>query len=504
MTRASLPDQYLSLGPVTDDLRARSVRGGAVTMVAQALRFILQIGSLAVLGRLLAPDDFGLLAMVLSVTALAERFKDLGLAMATVQRPEITHDQVSTLFWINIAFGVLVSLIVASLAPLITWFFDRPELFNITLVLAATFALAGVGVQHLALLRRQMRFNAVAIVQVMALTIAVLAAIIAAWRGAGYWALVVQTLVTAGATSIGAWIACAWRPGRPVRRSGARDLLAFGTHLSASNILSYLVRNLDNILIGRSWGADALGLYSKAYQLLLLPIAQFNSPITNVAIPTLSRLQDDPARFRLFYRYGLLILTSIGMPVVALLFAAADSAVLTVLGNQWVDAPEIFRWLAPAAFVGTFNVASGWVFIALGHTDRHFRWSLISTPIVCTAFAIGLPYGPVGVAAGLSIAMVALRPFGLAYCYRGTFVTMGDFLRAIWRPTIASAVACGATLSVQPLVTVPPPVMLILAGTFFSVIYAIIWIVMPGGLPTFRELIALRRDLRTTAPESGA
>ncbi len=141
------------------DLKGRSVRGGAVTMAAQGIKFFLQIGSTVVLARLLTPEDFGLIAMVTAVTGFVMMFKDMGLSMATVQRAEIDHAQISTLFWINVVLSLAFMLLTATLAPAIAWFYSEPRLTWITLALAGAFIFSGFTVQHQALLRRQMNFG---------------------------------------------------------------------------------------------------------------------------------------------------------------------------------------------------------------------------------------------------------------------------------------------------------------------------------------------------------
>ena len=216
--------------------------------------------------------------------------------MSTVQIAETSHRQVSTLFWINVAFGAAVMLLTAACSPLIAWFYGEPRLIRITLALAVSFLFAGLTVQHQALLRRQMRFATLAAVEVTAVLVGAGIAIVSTFFGVKYWALVVMYLGIAATTMVGVWLSCRWRPGPPVRGSGVRSMLAFGGNLTAVNLLGYVARNMDKVFIGKVWGAGVLGLYGKAYEMLLLPIQQINTPVTSVAIPTLSRLQHKAPR----------------------------------------------------------------------------------------------------------------------------------------------------------------------------------------------------------------
>jgi O-antigen/teichoic acid export membrane protein len=225
---------------------------------------------MAVLARLLTLQDFGLISMVTAFTGLASLFRDMGLSMATVQRPHIDHAQVSTLFWVNVAISVVITSITAMLGPLIAWFYGEPRLKWITIVSAVAFIFGGLTVQHQALLRRQMRFTALAIIDVGSMLAGIIVAITSSLYGAGYWALVLNQLVVGITTAMGVWLLCDWRPGLPVGHSGVRSMLAFGGNLTGANVLNYFVRNFDNILIGWYWGAQQLGLYTRAYQLLVI------------------------------------------------------------------------------------------------------------------------------------------------------------------------------------------------------------------------------------------
>ena len=301
MTEESFQNNFFDTEYLKADLKGRSVRGGAVTMAGQGVRFFLQMGSTVVLARLLTPQDFGLIAMVTAVTGFVMMFKDMGLSMATVQRAEVNHAQISTLFWINVTLSLGVMLVTAALAPAIAWFYGEPRLTWITLALAGAFIFGGLTIQHQALLRRNMRFGTLALIGIISMVMGIVAAIIAAWYGAGYWALVIMQLAGAITGAIAVWVVCGWRPGLPVRRSGVREMLAFGGNLTGFNVINYFARNADNLLIGKFWGSGPLGLYSKAYGLLMLPLRQINAPLSAVAIPALSRLKDEPERYRNYY-----------------------------------------------------------------------------------------------------------------------------------------------------------------------------------------------------------
>ena len=497
-------DPHLDTAGLQGDLRGRSVRGGAVMLFAQGSKLVLNVGAIAILARLLTPTDFGLFAMVTAITGFLMHLKDLGLSGATVQKAEVSHAQVSTLFWINLVFGAVLAIVVAACAPLIGWFYGEPRLNAMTIALAASFLITGLAVQHRALLKRRMRFTALAVTDLVSVLIGIIAGVAAALGGLSYWALVIRQLaMTAGLAAV-LWLACGWRPGRPARAAGVRSMLAFGGNLTGANLLVAATRQFDKLLLGWRWGAVSLGYYSKAYQLLLLPVQQINQPLSNVAIPTLSRLQDDPPRFVSFYRHGLQIMAALGMPTAVFLFAAAEHVVLTVLGEQWRDTVPIFHRLAPAAFVGSFGIATTWLYVALGQTGRQLRWAVFSSLVIAVGLLIGLRWGALGVAAAFSITLCGLCVPGIMYCVRTMPVTLGDIFGVLWRPAIAAVVG-GLVLFVfnhfSPLGG-PPIVSLAVDFVVYLAAYGGCWVVLPDGPRIMRDVFSLVSLLRQRGAEA--
>lgn len=472
------------------DLKTRSARGGALTVLSQGLRLVVAFGSTAVLARILEPADFGLVAMVTAITGLVLRFKDLGLAASTVQQKEISHAQVSFLFWVNLAAGIAAAAVVAVGSPLVGWFYGEPRLVTITLALSLAVALASLGVQHTALLRRRMQFGRLVVVQIGSALIGAAAGIVASVQGAGYWALVFMQVATGAAEGLLPIALSGWLPGAPRRAPGAKRLVLFGGNVTLSTALSYVVRNLDNVLIGYRWGSDVLGYYSRAYRLLLLPIQQLSAPLGSVIIAALARLQDEPVRYRRYYVSGIRLLTAVGMPGVVFTFVAVESVVMLVLGPGWEPANDMFRALAPAAFLGTFNSAGGWVYLSFGHVHRQLRWSVVSSVVTTAAFFVGLPYGALGVALAFSVTQLLLRGPGLAYAYRDTPIRLHDLGEAIWRPTTASLTA-GLLVHLVPLPELGAALTVLATFALMTISYIGVWLVLPGGRRAARELIDL-------------
>ncbi|MGL4620756.1 lipopolysaccharide biosynthesis protein [Chroococcidiopsis sp.] len=471
-------DRHFRTDHLNADLKKRSVRGGAVTLVAQACKFTLQIGSTVILARLLAPQDYGLVGMVTAVTGFVALFKDMGLSMATIQKAEINHQQISNLFWVNIAVSLLLTLVTCAIAPVVAVFYNEPRLTLITVVSAIGFLFGGLTVQHQALLNRQMRFTALAAIDIVAMGFGVVSALVLARYGAGYWALVVMQIAIAIGQMGGAWLLCSWRPSLPQRHANIRELLTFGSHLTGFNVINYFARNLDNILIGRSWGAGQLGLYSKAYGLLLLPLQQINAPITAVAIPSLSRLQADPQQFRNYYLKAVSLVMFLTLPLVILSIAISEEVVTLILGSQWREASFLFRFLGVAAIFQPLCNTAGWLYIATGKTDRMLKWGVFASSLTVVSFFIGLPYGARGVALCYAVAMLLQVYPCMYYATRGLEITTRELFSAIAQSLVAALIAGIATIGVKfaldsilPVWGIAIACTLVMAGLYVAIVF---------------------------------
>lgn len=423
-----------------DDLAGRSARGGAVTLSAQVLKFVISTAATIVLARMLTPQDYGLIGMVVIITNFVGMFQYLGLSTATVRWAELSHPQVSTLFWINAGLSAAIMVVTLACGPLLAWFYKEPRLVGITAGYAVSILLTGLYIQHEAILMRQMRFAAVAIVEIGAITLGLGAAIVAAWYGAGYWALVVNMLVMTVVTLIGLWVVCGWWPGLPVRGSGVRAMLSYGGGLTGFNFMSYFSRNMDNLLIGRVWGAYQLGVYSRAYQMLLTPVQQINAPVLAVAMPALSRLVDTPDRYRAAYLKILEKIAMVTMPGVAFMIAMSNWLVLFLLGPQWHEAGRIFMLLGVAAIIQPAARTTLWLLTTQGRSREIFKWGVISAAIAVVSIVAGLRWGAIGVAASYAITDLCIStPLLFWYVCRRGPVRQGDVYRTI-APAAGAAV----------------------------------------------------------------
>ena len=500
----STGNEYFDTEHLTDTIGQRTARGGVVTIVSHGLKFVLSIGATAVLARLLSPQDYGLVGMVAVFTGFVAMFKDAGLSLATVQRAEISYEQISTLFWVNVTLSGVITLVMVVLAPAIGWFYSEPRLVMITIATAVGFIFGGLAVQHEALLKRQMRFYALSVIAFVSMMMGYAVGIILAWRGVGYWALVFSQLALLATNAIGVWLVCRWRPGRPQRNTGARSMLSFGGNVTGYALINYISNNASNLVVGRVFGPQPLGLYTKASQLLSLPTEQINEPIATVSIPALSRLADDPERYRQAYLRIIEKVIMVTMPAIALMMATSDWVVRIVLGTQWSESANLVVVMGMAALFQPVMSTAGWLLVSQGRVRDMLRWSLINMPISILSIVVGLPWGVPGVAASWALGRILVaNPLLFWFVGRKGPVRTHDFYRLLAPFTLASLFSLAACIAFRRFVVISNPLIgLVACGTVVLITTPLVLALMPAGrraLADIKSSITLLRPDKASA-----
>jgi O-antigen/teichoic acid export membrane protein len=458
------------------DLKQRAVRGGIARLCAQGIVFLMRIGSLMVLARILTPKDFGLVNMATIFATILFLLRDFGLSAASVQQSTVNQEQLSGLFWINIIIGGTIWALAAAAAPAIAAFYGEPRLYGVTVTLAAGFFLNALGVQHSAVLQREMRFTALALINVISSALGVTVGIAAAVAGYGYWALVVTSVASPLIATVGYWFATGWIPSRFARGAGMGSLLRFGGGLTLVTILVYIGYNADKVMIGRLWGAAAIGVYGRAFQIISIPTDNLNGAIGEVAFATLSRLQSDPVRFKSYFLKVFSLVLGLTVPVTIACGLFADDVVYLLLGPKWNDAIAIVRLLAPTILVFAIINPLGWVIFSMGSIKRGLKAAPIIAIFMITGCILSLPYGPKGVAFAYSAALTLWVIPHILWCVHRTPISFWDILKAISRPLYCGLIAGGIAFSLRLLlggaVSAFPRLLLessVLFATFFGV-----------------------------------
>ena len=393
------------------------------------------------MSRLLAPADFGLVAMATVVTGFVGLFTDLNLSAATVQQRQIDQSTASALFFINVAMGFVSFLTACAAAPIAVWFFGDDRLLWVVLGIAATIPISAAAAQHAAILTRTMRWVTIQwtgiLAQMVGLAVAV---VIAAKTDLGYWALIASGWASAIVGAVLIWFVCAWRPSLVGSWRDAAPALHFGANLSGFNVVNYFHRQFDNVLIGWRWGPTDLGYYTRAYTLLTLPISMINGPLGSVVGPALSRLQHDPEKWRRAFLDSLAVAAFLGSGIATVLVTSASGVTTLVFGPGWEQTSTIFQYLAISIFAATPMNAMGWIYLSLGRTRRMFQWSLCYTPVLAVAFLVSVQFGVQALSITYACVTVAAMVPCLAYAAYDSPVSLRQMLRAVF-PFISVGVA---------------------------------------------------------------
>jgi O-antigen/teichoic acid export membrane protein len=489
MTKAEKFARFANTDGVRQHLKRKSVRGVFFMVGGGFADLVVRLVSTFLLARLLSPTDFGLVAMVISVTGIAEQFSELGLSTATIQCRELSHQQVTNLFWINVGAGFVFSLAICGLAPGIARFYHNPDLVPMTLAISTTFVFGGLTVQHQALLSRQLKQGHLAAIRLSASFLSLVVAIVLAADHFGVWALAWREVTRAFFVAAGMWILCHWIPGWPRRNANIKGLLHYGSQITLSQLAIACMSQFDRFLIGRYFGANPLGLYRQAQQLILAPIDQLRVPLYSVASPSLSILQTDPGRYRRYYQRFALVISVVTMPLGLFIAIYAEEITHVLLGPKWIAATVFLRIFGVVASLRPCLDTTLVVMLTYGLSRRLLAFSVTFNALFVAFMFGGIFWGAEGVALSNIISLVLLMFPMLYFSLRGTPVTVGAFLSAISAPAIASAVMVGVLLAMRGFTSQYGMTVSLFSGLGIAgAVYLTVMLLLPRGR---RELVAL-------------
>jgi O-antigen/teichoic acid export membrane protein len=365
----------------------------------------------------------------------------------------------------------------------------------VTVVIGTSFVFNGAAAQHRATMQRDMRFAVLAIIDVVSIAVSVVLGIGMAMAGQAYWALVGMIVCPNAVGLAGVWIAGGWMPVAPRRGTDVISMLKYGGAVTLHNLVAYLAFNVDKVLLGRFWGAEVLGIYGRAYQLINMPTDNLNSTIGLVGFPALSRLQNDPPRLRSYFLKGYGLFLALVMPITMGCALFAEDIVRVFLGPKWGAAAPLFRLMAPTIFTFALVNPLSWLMLATGNAARSLKIALVVSPCVIAGYALGLSYGPEGVAAGFSIATALCAVPVIFWATHGTPVTGLDTLKVVVRPLLSVLIGAGATLVAWNFIQSLAPVLLRLIvanAVLFGVYISLLWF----GMGQKAVYIGLLREIR--------
>lgn len=485
------------------DLRRAAVRGAGATIASGAIGLAIQMVATVTLGRLLTPKDFGLVAMVIAFSYLLANGPANGFIDALLVRQELTHKLASTMFWLNLALVLLLTLLFALSGPLLVMFYKEPLVAHVAIGMSATIFFTGMPIIHSALLRKAMRFTALAKNDIVSRAVGVLASIGFALAGWGYWALVMGACAQALSTGIGVFILCPWWPGRPQKGSGAIGTSIFASHILGRYTFNYFARNSDNLLVGWRFGANALGFYKKAYDLFALSAAQLVASTSNVAVSALSRVRDDRKQYFRYLVSAIGVMAFLGMGLAGDLTLIGKDVIRVLLGPKWGVTGTMFTYFAPGIGVMIVYYIHGWIHVSIGRADRWFLWGIFEWVVTFSLFLLAMHWGPQGIAIAWCVSYWVLILPAMAYAGKPIGFGAVAVIGAVWRYTLASFVAALAVFAATAHIsflhnlagTGGAAIRIAIVTALFTALYLVLIVALHGGTAPLRKIVRLMREL---------
>lgn len=423
------------------DLKKKVLSGSAWTLSANVSSQAISFAVTVVLARLLAPDDFGVVAISSVFTGVVTLFQDVGMGAALIQRKDIDDDYLSTSFSVSLLAGVALALMLAAASPAIAWFYGEPVLRDILLVSAIGFVLSPFTSIHTSILSKRLEFKKVSLITLGTHGASGAVSVALALAGYGVWSMVLGKIISQPLLVPFVWWAARWRPRARIVMRCFRDLFGFSSHLLAFNLMNFLARNLDNLIIGKFLGAQALGYYSVAYNLMLKPLQLISWSVGKVLFPVFSSIQDDHEQTRAVYLKIVRSISLLTFPMMTGLLMVAEEFVLSVYGATWRPAILPLQLLCVVGAIQSIGTTGGVIFNSQGRSDLTLKIGFVSASIIIAGFIIGIRWGLLGLITAYIAASVPVFFLGQFFVNRLIGLKMGQLLSAL-----APAAACSGLM----------------------------------------------------------
>ncbi|PKN13529.1 MAG: colanic acid exporter [Deltaproteobacteria bacterium HGW-Deltaproteobacteria-4] len=410
--------------------------------MSQGVTQVVSLLIMILLTRLLSPREFGLVAMVTAISGFVGIFAEMGLGAALIHQQKIDDEQLSSVFWLNLFLGVVLTAVFVLAAPLVADFYNEPLLLGITIVVALNFIINALTIVQRILATKALDFQTLAISEVASTLISGGIVLFLAYQGYSYWSIVWQTLIISVVSNIILWQRSTWRPRFCFSFASIRGLMRFGGYVIGTHTLDYWTRNIDNLLIGKFFGSEVLGLYSRAYSFLVFRINSVSRIVSRVFFPAIAGIQHDKERVKKIFLKTIGAIALVTFPLTVGLFATADNFVLTLLGARWMEMVPIVRALCLLGLTTAAGSLTANIFLSQGESGLHFRLGLILKMTVVAGIVLGLRWGAFGVA--LCYGLVTLVNVYPTIRIAGRLIGMGfnEYLK-----TLAPAFTCSLIMA---------------------------------------------------------
>lgn len=473
-----------------DDLKSKAITGLSWSFTGQFIKQAFQFGINVVLAHLLIPADFGLVAMACVFINFASIFSDMGVSSALIQRKHVTETHWSSAFWLNILFGILLTLVFYLSAPLIARFYNHPELAPIIALLSVNFFLSSFTIVQQSILTKNMEFYALMVRDIAAVFLSGILAIYLAFKGWGVWSLAVQMLVNTIIGIFFLWGSSPWRPRFEFSIPALKDFFFFSTHLTAFQVVNYFARILDQMLIGKFLGSEILGYYSMANKLMMLPLQNISWVLSKVMFPVLSKVNEDMERLQRAYMKMLKSIAILTFPLMTLLFVLAPELIIAIYGPKWSTVADLIRILCFSGMFQSLGTISGIIFQSVGKPNIQLKMGLWYALVIFVGLALCIQFGLYAVTIGYSVITILWVHFSFGVVCRVIGLSYRKMYKGLLSSFFISIVLCIFTMLVKSVILSSDWVKIGIISVIFFMMYVILLFMM-GELSIEKRKIKL-------------
>ena len=432
------------------DFRGRVLKAVSWTAGGKVISQVVSMGFGIALARMLTPDDFGLIAMMMVFTGFAGLLMDVGLGSALVQKKDVEEIHYNTVFWTNLGLGVGLCALVFALSPSIAQFYGRPELTDVGHVLSFQFVLGALALVPRQRLVKDLSFQVTAVADLLGMIIGGVTAVFLVKEGYGYWALAWQPVILRFVATCYIWGVARWMPAIAFSPSALNELFGFSFYVFATNLLRFATMKADKLLAGKYIGGESVGLLDKAQSMMLFPLQNVSSTVGSVMFPALSLIQSDKKRVRKVYMRSTQAIALLTFPMMAGIFAVAENFVLGVLGEQWSEMIPLLQILCLAGVARSIVTVTGSIYLALGRAKLQFNVNLLTRPIALAGVVCGLPWGVEGIVIGMTAVTWINSLITLSIAGRLIDLSLLELMASFFRTALASALMAAGILLIEP------------------------------------------------------
>jgi lipopolysaccharide exporter len=401
---------------MSSSLKNSAIKGGKWSSISALIIVLLQILQITFISRILDPASLGIMSMIMVIIGFAQTFSDMGISSAIIQRKDPTNNQLSSLYWLNIFAGIVVFLIIFCGKQLIGSFYPNYNISDFLSWISVIFLIIPFGQQFQILLQKELKFKELAFISIISTFVATVVTIICAYFGYGVYSLIWGQLINS-AVSTAILIYIGWRNWKPkfhFKRDDLKGYLSFGLYQMGEKTVTYFNNNLDNIMIGRFLGAEALGYYTIAYNLIIIPLTKINPIVNKVAFPVFSKIQGDNEKIKNGYMRVINLLSFVNFPIYFGLFLVSPLLVPIMFGEKWNESIMIIQILCGVGLLRTIANPAGSLVMAKGRADMSFMYNTAKTLFQIPFIYLGAHYGGV---VGVAIAFLGLKVFYFPFNY---------------------------------------------------------------------------------------